>query len=403
MKLKKAILQRNTYHSPDGKVQVTAERLRGWADTFNRMKSAGQVVPISWDHAETLDGVKPLSAADWERKRSAKTTVGRVLDFRVLPDDSGAEIELEITDPVAQGRAERNEVFVSPVILDSWRDGHGNEYADPITHVDMVNHPVDHSQGAFEPVETASIACALRMGLSTQIYKLGASDVADDDEDKDDDGIPAALDSDDSDPSEGAEDEDKSVDVGDDPAMLKGVIGALSQFNIVMPDDTHTGNFVDRLHTALLTAAAHKKEDQTEEPAVPTENPAVADPGFAAMSNDVRNAIGYAEKQHRRQVEVDLQSLLKDGKITPAEHKTHSTAIRAVKLSLDAQGEPIPSEVEKFIASRQPLPKGTFWSDVQRTQLSAAVVADPPRDPREGLTEEETKDKANWALGVKKK
>jgi hypothetical protein len=172
---KKAVLRVGTYHSPDGEVPVTPERLQHWRREFQRMKSARQVVPVDWDHAEQSNraGLTPLSLGDFRKRRSARNTVGHLVDFDLTED--GAVLTLDVPDENAADKADKNLVFVSPVISPAWRDGALNEYADCITHVDFVNHPVDYSQGPFERISTETnqqpaIACALRMGLGTQFY-----------------------------------------------------------------------------------------------------------------------------------------------------------------------------------------------------------------------------------------
>ena len=187
---KKIALKTGTYHSPDGEVPVTVARLQHWRDEFARMKAARQVVPIAWDHAEQSDkaNLQPMSLADYRRKRSAKDTIGHLVDFQLTQD--GAELTLDVHDPDAAKSATNNSVFISPVISPTWRDGAANEYADCFTHVDFVNHPVDHSQGPFTRVdspagagvatgttEQPAIACALRMGLGSQLYTYGGRDI----------------------------------------------------------------------------------------------------------------------------------------------------------------------------------------------------------------------------------
>src|SRR5262245_22221212 len=176
-KFRKTVLQvGKKYKSPDGEVVVTKERLKHWADTFGQMSAIGAVIPIGWDHSTKLEDLTALSTDEYEKRRSAKNTVGKLAEFKVADSGEAAELTLEITAPVAEGRAERNEVYVSPVLFEKYTHGTGDKFSDCFTHVDLVNHPVDHSQTPFAKVEPGMIACALRMGADTKIYRLADDD-----------------------------------------------------------------------------------------------------------------------------------------------------------------------------------------------------------------------------------
>jgi len=364
MKFKKALLRVGTYHSPDGTVEVTSGRLRHWAQQFSRMRDAKQVIPIDWDHGSKQDDLVPLTMDMYEKRRSAKNTVGHMTDFRVLPDGQSAEVTLDVRDSKAIKKAEQNLVYVSPVILQNWKDGAGNQYNDAITHVDFVNHPVDHSQSPFQPVQPGTIACALRMGLSKP-YRMSDDECGDDSAEVDKTA------------KEGDPENDDTVS-GDD-GKLKDVIAALGKMDIVLSDDTTTANFLAHLHQALLTAAAHRGEGEDDVASTNgTNNATVADPGAAALSLQARTSIAYAERRHREDVSKRLDQLLKTGRCTPAECKERATSIGSIKLSLDASGCPAESDVEKWISSREAVPAGTFFSE--ESKLRMASVAELPKN-----------------------
>ena len=179
-KFKKAILEAGrTYHSPDGKLVVTPERLKHWATSFRRMSESGIGIPISWDHAEDPDKSKPFKLpAGGSRKRPAKDTVGYLNAFKVIDGGKRAEITLDVRGQENIDKVDDNLAYVSPVIFEKWSDGDGTTHTDCITHVDLVQHPVDHHQTAFERADE-SIACALRLGLDTgkpAVYRLQADE-----------------------------------------------------------------------------------------------------------------------------------------------------------------------------------------------------------------------------------
>lgn len=384
-KFRKGILRVGTYQAPDGQVVVTADRLRHWANEFARMRAAGQSVPIDWDHGADLEDLTPVDALGL-KARSAKNTVGEVADVRLAQDGQSLEMYMDVRSPRAIEQAELNNVYVSPVILPKWRDGHGNEYTDLFGHVDFVNHPVDHSQTPFAPVETGAVACAIRMGLSPPHF-LTVTRMADN---------PLLDDADTDLEMDGAADEEEPIipPADESKASVKEVLGALAEHDIVLPNDTTEGNFLDRLHAALLTAAAHKSRDETDRDAKVVQDTQ----GIAAMSL-AKNAYAYAERTHRGQIAAKLKAMLEAGKCTPAEYREQSARLGTVKLSLDDRGEPRPSKVEEWIAAREAVPTGTFWDAQTRTRLSAVV--DPPENLRGEMTSEEIQAKVDWALGRK--
>lgn len=171
--LQKTILRDGEYLSGDGVVKVTPARRKHWAETFQKMSAEDAKIPVGWDHDPDEGNLVPLSDEEFEsrRKRSAMDTVGRLVSVRDV--GNATEIAVELTDPKAIGRAERNEVFVSPVLVPAWTNSRGTTFTDCIGHMDLVNHPVDHSQGPFREPSNV-IACSLiRMSNApTQIYKV---------------------------------------------------------------------------------------------------------------------------------------------------------------------------------------------------------------------------------------
>lgn len=414
-KFRKAVLKVGKYHSPDGVVEVTPARLNHWAVQHAKLTQAKQVVPIAWDHADNESDLQPVAMDAFNRrKRSAKNTVGHLKEFRVADDGQSAELTLDVHDQLATAKASDNSVFVSPVILSKWQDGAANVYHDVITHVDFVNHPVDHSQGPFEPAPE-TIACALRMGLSTAAYwgeedadmakksQRMASDGKADDDKIDADNV---KDSAEEKPSEGETPEAAGEAA---PSKLGDVMTALTGMKIVLSQDTNEQNFLDRLHSALLTAAAHRDDEEDKEnegadamPGQANDTTTVADPGLAALSLEHRGALEWAHNQHRSTVAKRLRDLLECGKCTPIEFQEREKQPEGIRLSLDSSGKPNVTTLEQWIESREAVPRGTFWDSEKRSK-DVALVAAPVRMGSDQMTDDEAKDLASWALGRKAK
>lgn len=383
---KKLILSVGEHHSPDGTVVVTTDRLHHWANEFSRMKNAGQVVPAHWDHSSDIEELTPISMDVFDRprkdmfdakQRSAAMSVGKLADFKVAADGQSAEIVLETLTDSATEKVNANAVYVSPVIFPEWQDGRGNTYTDCITHMDLVNWPVDSRQGPFQPVEQQPIACAIRMGLTPTIYRLSEGYPMSDEDKKDDE--PTVM-------SEDATEleDDAMMDAEETPSSeggqkLADVLGALASMNIMLGDDTTSANLLDRLHAAVLTAVAHtSKPEEVMDDEPKLDDPIPQAPQIATMSVESQKALAYASNVHRQTVAKELDSLFKSGRCTPAEYNQQKARIGAIKLSLDKRQQPIKSEVERFIDNRKPVPKGTFWSDEQKTKRMSAQPIEQP-------------------------
>ncbi|MGH9931696.1 MAG: hypothetical protein ACREA9_21040 [Pyrinomonadaceae bacterium] len=340
--------------------------------------------------------------SEQQKRRSAKNTVGELSEFNLAADGQSAELVLEVSDPTAEGRADRNEVYVSPVIMERWKDGAGNEYSDLITHVDFVNHPVDHSQGPFKKlpeVQPGSVALAIRMGLTAPCVRMGDDENPFAKKDGDGDG---KADEGDAPPAE-----DKNEDMPDGSQsgkekQLEALLAHLRNDGYGLPSDTDSGNFIERMLTASLTkqavqqkadaeAAADKDDEEDDQQGDVT----VADPGYAAMSL-------YAENMHRDSIKAKLQTLLEQGRCKPDEASQYVEALTAVKLSLDPTGKQLgKSDVEVFIAHREAVPLGTFWDDKTRTKKMSASVLEPGDKMKFDPSEEDAEKIVDQMFGKK--
>ena len=410
----KTMLNVGEYHSPDGQVKVTPSRLRHWAKNFKRLNSASQVVPMHWDHGSDVDSLRPLSQNEFTRNqtRSAKNSVGKLTDFKVSQDGKSAEITFQTLDKVATNKVASNAVYVSPVIFPKWKDGAGNQYNDLITHLDLVNHPVDHSQSLATPVQPGPIACALRMGLGTTPFRLGAvmakkpdelmdEEVIDDDEmmgDYDDemgDDLGDEMDADlgddlgdemdaemgdEMDDDFGAELDDLGMDTGedidlevvDDGSAIGDLMLALADHDVVLPEDTSMENFMDRLRTALIAKkGSSATSDVDADSGFDDGDTIVADPQIATMS-------AFANKSYSQKLNQHLKQLLQTGRCSPAEYRKRKSQSAGVRLSLDANGKPKNTVLTHWIKSRASLPAGAVWSSKEKLRrMSASALAQP--------------------------
>ena len=196
---------------------------------------------------------------------------------------------------------------------------------------------------------------------------------------------------------EGEPDEFDSETLEGDDAIIKDLLAELEKFDIILPDDTRPDNFLERLQVGLKTASAHQALDGESLGNVSDTETTVADSGgVAMMSLQVKGVLGYAERQHRDAVEATLESLLRSGRCTPAEFHERKASVPSLRLSLDESGIASPSDLEKWIASRQPLPRGTFWEPDEKAQRLGVETEEPP----DTLTGRESDSKVNAVLAA---
>lgn len=369
----KTILSVGKYHSPDGIVDVTPQRLRHWEKSFKRWTGAGNRVHVHFDHDDPTNEEPPIALSN-SAKRSSRDDVGYMKSFRVSPDGKSADIVLDLRDPHAAKAAKRNTSRVSPVIFDEITDGNGKRYKDVIRDLDLVSHPVDTKQSDFTPHR---VAASLRMSLNSKkpkIYRMAEDDSMPDDDKPNGDSS--------------TENTPEENSVGNEGGRLKKVIEALSNMDIVLSEDTNEENFLEHLEQALLTAAAKEGEDVTD----PTNTEGLEEgaPQIAAMSLEARTAFDYANRQFRLSLSQRIDDLLKEGKCTPVEAKERKETLASVRLSLDTKtGKPNRVSLEEWIESREPVPRGTFWDPETRTRMSQLTEAKPPRDLIDSVTEDE--------------
>lgn len=374
----KAILKVDTYQSPDGVVKVTPDRLRHWAETFRRMQSARIKVPVSWGHSDDPKASSPVDPS--VSNRLPQDAVGRLDSFKVSRDGGSARIVLDIPRDEDASKVKANLAEVSPVIFDNWTDGKGHIHKDCITHIDLVQHPVDNSQSDFVP---ETIACALRMGLDTGkpvTYRMAdhPDDHPDDDEGsshKEEPEVPEDL----------IDDEDAAEDDG--AQLFQTVVQGLAALNVVVPSDTTPDNFFERAASAILTA---KAMGGSEDIPMGTEDLESTQPEFAALSLENKKWHAHADGEHRKTVARRLDALLETGRCEPPEHEARALEVKTIRLSLDTKGEHQPTVTESWIESREAVPAGTFWSSEARTRMSnLEEVPHPSALSGDMVTEEE--------------
>lgn len=386
-RFKKRILQRaGVYHSPDKELVVNSENLQRWANSVQSFKEKGFDIPVQWGHPDDLQSAKPIKRKG-TRRLKPKENAGWLTDFKVLDDGQGAEITVEIPDADDAKKVKNNLVEVSPVIWEKLKDGEGEVHENAIGACDLVLHPVDNSQGEFEPVEESAVPCSIRMSLEgdeeAAIYRMAA-------EDSDDEEMPA-------DPPEP---ENNTFDSQGD--QLNQAIELLAKQNVVLSDDTDSSNFIDHLIQALLTMNAIEGGDDEMGDQIEDTKPEVA-----ALSLEQQEALDqgqrahkFAEKQFRMSLEDRAKAAVETGRCTPAHLEARQDELGAVRLSLDEEGNPNKSRFEVWLEAIESNPQGTHWTDEEKVaRMSAEDTKHPGVVTGEQVDDAEADSIADGILG----
>lgn len=390
------------FDAEGNKIEVTPARLKHWRDTFAQMKERGVKVPMSWGHGNKLEDFLPIEMGKDRRRRAIplpENCVGYLHSFEIAEGEDKAELTFDVRRKEDVEKVRHNLADVSPVILSKIKDGDGNLYEDVMTHVDLVQHPVDHRQSDFEEVEV--IACSLRYVDSaheepeTQIFRM-QTDAEEATTTPPSDETPAAPD------AEAAKVPDAQGNPSkvSDQERLGEVIESLRAMNVVLSNDTTTENFLEHLQQALLTVKAMEGDSMAEE----SGQEQVTSPNVAMMSAETRALKAHAESQHRKTVAARMSSLVATGRATPAEIEAREDSLKVLKLSLDNAGEHQATALESWILSREEIPAGTMWDAETRTKMSALDEVKHPgyvKDP-ENMTADEEDEVVEWMFGHRK-
>lgn len=306
----KDILYPGRWLTVKGWKTYTPERVKAFHDRMQEMLAAGVNIPVCWGHQE--DAV-PLSAEEALEKR-IKGTCGRVAESRL---EGGILVaDLEIDDP-EDAKKLPSIRFVSPAHRPNVIGANRQWPGESIIHVALTPKPVQHTQKPFGTVKLSSETVCLSLDGYRPEY-LGVDDMADEKPKKGE--------------GDGKGDEEQAGLEGG--AKLKAVLAVLATKvtpPMILPEDTTPENFLDRLHTAALTAAGKIEPKQPEEEL----NPAPV--GLSVEDRLTRQETRLLNGE-RRLLKNRVKQLLLTGRITPAIRKKLDTSLDTVQLSLDEQG-----------------------------------------------------------------
>lgn len=383
MKFTKDVLYPGEWQLPDGrKWKASPELVAHLSQRAKDMLAAGLSIPLAWEHD---DGAKPRTAAQ-KAADFAKTTPG-YLESSILTAEGILEVGVEI--PVDTDAKRMPAVrFASPEIISDFIDGTGRLWPGPsITHVAITPRPVQTPQKPFQPVamsQGAVVPVRLSLAGFTPI-RLGGSMADDNDDKKGDKGGEG---------KKGDKTGDATLDAG---GKLKEVIEALSGDGYGFPEDTNPENFLERLHTAVLTKkASGAAGGGSVEPPVSD-----ADNNPVVMSLTKR-----LMETERKTLAARAEALFSSGRISKPIKDKLVADLATVKLSMaPSTGELLPNSVVSRIEAYEAIEEGTVFppvrlSDGEQRPPKPPEAANRPQNEREV---EKRLDDWDATMGRKKK
>jgi len=325
---------------PDGKrydIEITADRIRRWKDTFDKYRAAGNQVLAPIGH---FNDAKPVRVD--EAPPEAIHNQGYWEQLEIAADGTlygVAELPVETVNKI------REVSLFAPRLVE---DGSGNKFEDAITHIALVTQPIMNKQKRFIPADAA-------IALSMSADSPGGP------QKPNDRGVLLTLDT---------------------------VLGLLADLGIELPPDTTDMNFMDRLGTALMAIKSTKKMEEGGDDDEAPQGSKPAKPAAVVMSYPTFEAFamslltGTAATDHGKPyTDAELRILFEAQKPKPAELTPEQSAELAFANS--AKRQTFRDRVAKCVANGKVTKAiaDKFLADqVEKAPiaLSAAGVPDSP-------------------------
>jgi hypothetical protein len=341
---RKVVVPPGEFETPEGKVTIGPDRIKGWVETFGRMKAAGLRVPVPWGHqSQALPA--PDDAEFFKSKYNAtyvdsleQAADGSLVMVAAPPPGYDVSDAGDLVNP-ADGTT------IGEVSLDArpWKDGRGAEYGDAVVHVALVTHPVASGTPAFEPVpgEVRLSLSRLRMAYDNSgVVPLADKPVLNPDHDP-----------------------GKKPDGG----LLARIADRLKKFGVNLPDEAKadTAKFLEYLDVGLAVIEGRevpvdKPEEQVPkvpEGATPERSTAVRMSLADARTPTEQIMFARAERECRqaREALIDQLACARDGQGVPLysgdEVKSWRDQAAAVQFSLlTATGDPEETPLDRELA-----------------------------------------------------
>lgn len=378
-KFKKVIATPGTYQGTDmvngGKAEQKQDvaRLKAYAEKFNQMRAAGLEVPAPAKH---LLNIVPVKSDDDVTKASMVGSKANYGFWEKLEVNADGALEGIVDVPLAEDaeRIGKTVLATSPMIHSEWTDGNGKVWKDVITHIALVNQPIEAGQTNFVPV----LAMAHSMGFDElKIVALGGSPDDDTTIGGSKEGINAKT------------------------ATVKDALAILKQCGLTLPPDTTPENLVEYIVVAGGAIAASNGEDDDEEEEMQTKGKKQPNPIAMAHGDDeVKNEhlLQFATNQVKASYKSRLDALVTSGRLPAKTRKEKfDPQVEVVALAFDdTTGEPVPNMLDTMLETLEAMPANPLLKNqtagtnkTSKTKAGVVAMATEEELPPDYLGEDE--------------
>lgn len=188
-KVRKVVLRTGVYHTRQGKLKVTPQKMGRWARLGNEMLQAGIRIPACWGHQLSAFPGKENELAK-RQYNLAKANAGYILsfdhdpntdEFALIMDLPGCEVDkdgnLLSWHKLEDGSMVKSAIKEVSVAIKEYKDGSGREWPESIIHVALTPHPVMTNQDGFRDAARSDIPMCL--SLSQMFYELADTSAVD--------------------------------------------------------------------------------------------------------------------------------------------------------------------------------------------------------------------------------
>lgn len=380
--LAKDFLYPGKWRLVDGRIEdFSPQRVLHLKTRMQEMLKAELPVPLAWEHQP--DAV-PLSRSEMAKALEEKTKgiCGHATTVSDGPRGGIAGL-LEVPDDAEARRVETIR-FVSPQIETDFVDGTNRLWpGESIVHLAVTGRPVQHTQQPFRRVAMSLARPSIQLSLDGYQGKAMADEKDDKPKGKEDDAPPAKEEKPD---SELPADDVEHPDAG----RLQETIQALRADGYAFPDDTTPENFLERLHTAVLTKQmatgnTPSGSDTTSANGKAPEQEASPPPlAMSQMAAELNALKSKSINDGRAGLKARAKSLYECGLLQKPAYDALAKEIGAVQLSIDRSGNIGQTIVQAKIEAYEEVLKN--MDPNQPVALSWAGAGNRRTEPREAAS-----------------
>jgi hypothetical protein len=390
--VRKTVVPVGNHVHAGGVIRVTPERVRHWADSFNRMSAAGVRVPVPWGHQRAA---LPAPADDADAQAYLASRFNASYIKNLSADPATGALVMECEPPPGFVVDEASGDFINPkdgtrigevsACIGDWTDGTGRVWKDIVAHVALTPLPVVAGQDGFSQLSTGGrLANAVRLATSTSTAEASMAD----------ENVETPVE------GEGTETppvEETPVGVTETISAkeqeIQEVKALLAELGVPLPESTDSKTFIEHLKVALTVLKDAKvvrpNDMATPTPPPPPPAPVSTEPPpgdmvtMATASPREKAMLRAQTAQVKGDLERRINALVGRGLPGVEAQKLKDEATR-IQLSFVGASYSVPAVAEKVALLERTLPKKS-----PLTTLSTAKPAPSPADPAANTAEQQ--------------